>query len=594
MNQRAPQDGHALARLLGDTLAELATGGDGDLLRATVALLCQEREQGHVCVALADWSGQSIEGGTAAPFPAVARWREQLQATGLCGAGDDARPLVLDGKNRLYLLRHWRTEQQLLAFLRQRLSTPAPATADALAHTFETLDMRPRGEPDWQLVAITAAVHRSCAVWCGGPGTGKTSTVVRLLAVLLHQAPNMRIALCAPTGRAAARLGEALRANASAHPELAAAIAEIVPRTLHRLLGYLPLEDSFRFGPVQPLPFDAVIVDEVSMVDPAVLAVLCSALRPRARLLLVGDKDQLAAIAAGQVLGDLCRAARPELGVGAELAGFVAEATGMKLPVQQAAAPIANATIALRENHRFGRQPGIGAFAQALMLREPATALQALVAGHDDLLHLPDATRALAAIEPVLRAQASCRDPDSALRSLGNGRILTASRHGPNGALAWNQRVHAMLRPHGHRTDDAWYEGRPILVTANDYQNELWNGDLGVACRGADGKLAVWFPSGNGPRRIAITRLPPHETAWAMTVHKAQGSEFDEILLVMPDRPGPLWQASLVYTGVTRARRRAIVCADLEQLGPCLQRWPQRSSGLVEGLATQAPASSPD
>ena len=142
-----------------------------------------------------------------------------------------------------------------------------------------------------------------------------------------------------------------------------------------------------------------------------------------------------------------------------------------------------------------------------------------------------------------------------------------------------------MLRQHGHRTDDMWYEGRPIIVTANDYQNELWNGDLGVASRGSDGKLAVWFASGNGPRRIAITRLPPHETAWAMTVHKAQGSEFDEVLLVMPDRPGPLWQASLVYTGVTRARRRAIVCADLEQLGPCLQRWPQRSSGLVDGLA---------
>ncbi|HEU4417915.1 MAG TPA: exodeoxyribonuclease V subunit alpha, partial [Planctomycetota bacterium] len=438
---------------------------------------------------------------------------------------------------------------------------------------------------DWQLVAIAAAVHRSCAVWCGGPGTGKTSTVVRLLAVLLHLEPGLRIAVCAPTGRAAARLGEALRANASPQAGLAAAIAAIQPRTLHRLLGYLPLEDAFRSGPDHPLPYDAVIVDEVSMVDPAVLAVLCEALRPSARLLLVGDKDQLAAIAAGQVLGDLCRSARPELGVGAELAGFVAEATGMKPPVQQAAAPIANATIALRENHRFGQQPGIGAFAQALMLREPERALQALAAGHGDLVHLPDAAAALAAIEPVLRAQASCRTPEQALQSLGQGRILTASRHGPNGALAWNQRVQAMLRQHGHRTDDVWYEGRPILVTANDYQNELWNGDLGVACFAADGRPAVWFPSRKGPRRIAITRLPPHETAWAMTVHKAQGSEFDEILLVMPDREGPLWQASLVYTGVTRARRRAIVCADLEQLGPCLQRWPQRSSGLVDGLA---------
>jgi len=590
VNERTLQDGHALARLLGDTLAALATGGDADLLRATVALLCQEREQGHVCVALADWSGQSIDtgSGTTPPFPAVAAWRTQLEATGLCGTGAGMQPLVLDEKNRLYQLRHWRTEQQLLAFLRKRLGAPTPTTADALARTLQSLGFAPAsadGGPDWQLVAITAAMHRSCSVWCGGPGTGKTSTVVRLLAVLLHEQPELRIALCAPTGRAAARLGEALRASVSPRPALAAAIAKIQPRTLHRLLGYLPLEDSFRYGPGHQLSYDVVIVDEVSMVDPAVLAVLCSALRPAARLLLVGDKDQLAAIAAGQVLGDLCRSARPELGVGAELAGFAMAATGMKLPVQQAAARTANATIALRDNHRFGQQPGIGAFAQALMLRDPATAMQALAAGHADLLHLPDATRALAAIEPVLRAQASCRDPEQALKSLGAGRILTASRHGPNGALAWNQRVHAMLRQHGQRTDDAWYDGRPILVTANDYQSELWNGDLGVASRGSDGKLAVWFASRKGPRRIAITRLPPHETAWAMTVHKAQGSEFDEILLVMPDRPGPLWQASLVYTGVTRAKHRAIVCADLEQLGPCLQRWPQRSSGLVDGLA---------
>jgi exodeoxyribonuclease V alpha subunit len=333
-----------------------------------------------------------------------------------------------------------------------------------------------------------------------------------------------------------------------------------------------------------------VIVDEVSMVDPAVLAVLCTALRPTARLLLVGDKDQLAAIAAGQVLGDLCRSARPELGVGAELADFTAAATGMKLPVQPGAAPIANATIALRHNHRFGERPGIGAFAQALMQREAGQALQALAHGHQDLVHEPAAADALAAIEPVLLAQAACRDREAALASLGQGRILTASRHGPNGALAWNHRVEELLRQHGHRIDDRWYPGRPILVTANDYQNELWNGDLGVVSHGDDGKLAVWFAAGSGAvRRIAIPRLPPHETAWAMTVHKAQGSEFDEILLVMPDREGPLWQASLVYTGVTRARRRAIICADLEQLGPCLQRWPQRSSGLADALGAAAP-----
>ena len=495
---------------------------------------------------------------------------------------------MLDGKHRLYLLRHWRTEQRLLACLRARLLSPPTISPERLRQTFTALRLLPAAstaEPDWQLAAIALSVHRSFAVLCGGPGTGKTTTVVRLLTVLLHQEPALRIVLCAPTGKAAARLGEALRQHAASEPGLAAATASIQTRTLHRLLGYLPLDDAFRAGRERPLPYDVVIVDEASMVDPAMLAQLFDAMRPEARLLLVGDQDQLAAVAAGQVLGDLCRAANPTLGVGAELAAFVAKATGMQLPAQNAAAPIADATIALRHNHRFGQQPGIGAFALALGRRDPAQALQVLGAGHSDLVHTTDAAAALAAIGPTLVFAASAEDPAAALLRLGRGRILTATRHGPNGANDWNERVEALLRQHGLGLDGPWYVGRPILVTTNDPHEKIWNGDLGVVGRGPDGTLAVWFAGADGPRRVPPSRLPPHETAWAMTVHKAQGSEFDEVLLVMPDRAGPLWQASLVYTGVTRARQRAIVLADPTLLGACLLHWPSRSSGLADGLA---------
>ncbi|MEO6594720.1 MAG: AAA family ATPase, partial [Planctomycetota bacterium] len=404
----------SLAAQLGETLWQLARGGDRDLLLATVALLCQERDQGHVCVALAEWQGQSLDG--ALPFPPVASWTAALAATGLCSddsanASVDAsldggpRPLVVDGKQRLYLLRHYQTEQRLLAFLRRRLASPATTTAEELRVALGALQLLPgaaAGEPDWQLAAVAAAVHRSFAIVCGGPGTGKTTTVARLLAVLQHRNPTLRIALAAPTGKAAARLGEALRRSAQEQPALAAATATLEPKTLHRLLGYLPLDDAFRAGSDQLLPYDVVVVDEASMIDPAVLAVLFSALRDEARLVLVGDKDQLAAVAAGQVLGDLCRAARPELGPGEQLATFVEAATGMRLPVQPQAAPIADATIALRINHRFAEQPGIGAFARALAHRDHTAALQALAAGHPDLVPAASAERALAAVTDAI------------------------------------------------------------------------------------------------------------------------------------------------------------------------------------------------
>ncbi|HEX5052559.1 MAG TPA: exodeoxyribonuclease V subunit alpha [Planctomycetota bacterium] len=584
-----PEPTPALAARLGQALWQLASGGDRDLLLATVLLLCQERDQGHVCVALADWQGQSLDGN--APFPPVAEWASALAATGLCGGGSaDAplTPLVLDGRRRLYLLRHFRTEQRLLAFVRQRLQAPPLSAAAVLRGTLAALHLLPDaapGEPDWQLAAIAAAVHRSFAIVCGGPGTGKTTTVARLLAVLQHGSAPLRVALAAPTGKAAARLGEALQQHAAAHPELAATMAAVEPKTLHRLLGYLPLDDAFRAGPDRLLPYDLVVVDEASMVDPAVLAVLFSALRPETRLVLVGDKDQLAAVAAGQVLGDLCRTARPELGVDAELAAFVAAATRMQLPVQAGAAPIAGATVALRTNHRFAQQPGIGAFARALAARDHAAARQVLAAAHEDLVLAADAEQALAAIADAIAFAAGAADPAQALQRLGRVRILTATRHGPNGASTWNRRVEALLRARGLGGDGPWYDGRPVLVLANDPQNQIYNGDLGVVRRAADGREVVWFAGRDGaPRPLAPLRLPPHETAWAMTVHKAQGSEFDEVLLVLPDRPGPLWQASLVYTGVTRARRRATLLADPAMLDECLARWPERSSGLADGL----------
>jgi exodeoxyribonuclease V alpha subunit len=588
---------------LGNELAAMLvahrSGGDAALLQRTVELLCRERDAGHVCIALADWQRLPADPGSE-PFPDSRHWTEALLASGLCslGAEPPPRPLVLDGDGRLYLRRHFRDERRVLAHVQALLAAPERVPPARLHTALDQLGMLPAdGAIDWQLAAVAAAVARPFAVLTGGPGTGKTTTVAKLLAVLLHLEPGHRIALCAPTGKAAARLGEALRQRAADQPHLAAVQDTIATRTLHRLLGYLPLDDAFRYGKDRPLPYDVVVVDEASMVDPALLAQLFEALRADARLLLVGDRDQLAAVAAGQVLGDLCRAAAPERGVGRNLAAYVHAATGMELPVHGNAPPLGDAVVALRQNHRFAQQPGIGAFATALAARDADAALAVLAGGHDDLVHEPAADAALQRVAPTFVAAAEAAAlvgtadggdafvaaAAAALRHVWTGRVLCATRFGPTGAEAWNRRVEALLRQRGHRTDEAFYVGRPILVLQNDHQNQLWNGDLGVVVD-RDGQRGVVFEGKGGPRFVPLLRLPTHTTAWAMTVHKAQGSEFDEVLLAMPDQPGPSWQAPLLYTGITRARRRAVLCAPPALVRQGLVNWPARGSGLAAAL----------
>lgn len=608
-----------LARHFARLLCELDGGGSRELALAA-ALASREVDAGHVCADLAVHAGAAVPGAPGGErFPPLGPWVARLRESGVVGAPGEFCPLVLDKAHRLYLYRYWEYERDLAQGILQRArrpvaetgaAAPAGGLADGLARLFPG---SPPEQIDWQRVAALAAATRKFCVISGGPGTGKTHTVVKVLALVielgmepagerareigrpLRAAP--RIALAAPTGKAAARLKEAVGRARAALP-CSEAVRGAIPEdvsTLHHLLGATGNGGNFRHGPDHPLPFDAVVVDEASMVDLPLMARLFRALPPEARLILLGDKDQLASVEAGAVLGDIC--AGEGVGTYSEAFGArVRAACGDTVPVGPGPAHgehLRDAIVVLQKSYRFGAHSGIGAVSRAVNRGEGDEALARLAGGFPDASWrdvgqeaTPD--RALRArVLPWAAGLAAAQTPAEALERLGGFQILCALRQGPWGAEAVNAAVERALADAGLTPGRRWYRGRPVLVTRNDYSLRLFNGDLGVAFPDPDagGDLRVFFPTADGTvRSVAPSRLPEHETAWALTVHKAQGSEFDEVLLVLGVHPSRVLTRELVYTGLTRARSRVEVWGAAAVFREAVSRRVERSSGLRDAL----------
>ena len=571
-------------------------------------------------------------------------------------------PLVVM-QGRLYFSRYWFYQQQVFYTISSRLhsvSDQTQAQTKELSNTLQTLFVqdanKETAQPDWQMLAAANACLNRFSVITGGPGTGKTTTVTRLLAALISQQPNLRIALAAPTGKAAARLVESILAAkaklAQAFP-LAAKIP-VASFTLHRLLGWRP--DGFSYNHKKTLPYDLVIVDEASMVDLPMMAQLMEALAANTRLILLGDKDQLASVEAGSVLGDLCDSGvmvngYPAHGLQADRSKQLEALCGMQQGYLneyiEANAPLmANSLTQLRVSHRFTQDSGIGKLAAAVNAGQFSQVQQSFTQ-YDDIhcytnlaapfsKDLTTQTREAEAAwqqqvingySQYLQAIEQGESPYQVLQLFNKFQLLCALRQGSSGLQALNDRVQSLLQNRGllnidnhqgagfnHSSEQSrWYVGRPVMISRNDYELNLFNGDIGIAMMveskvegiadgiadGRKGKkeLRVCFAtedtsanssadSNTQPkvRQLLPTRLPSHETAFAMTVHKSQGSEFADVALVLPDNHSPVISRELIYTAITRGKKSFSLYSNDEVLAAGVNSQIERASGLRDLL----------
>ncbi len=562
-------------------LARIAPEPPDDAVVLGAAAASAALTRGDICLELgrADQLLAPIdEDATLGPrprWPELGVWCAALVASPLVSDGNVRAPLVLDDE-RLYLHRYYDYQRRLARVLVDRRSASFAVDDAKLGATLDRLFAGDAGafEADAaQRVAAETAVRRGLTIISGGPGTGKTSTVVRILAALIEADPHLRAVLVAPTGKAATRLSESIRtqrASLAVSAEIAAKIPEAAS-TVHRALGFRPQSPTrFAHDRDHPLSADVVVLDEASMVDLAMMTKLVEAVPRNARLIMLGDKDQLASVAAGHVLGDIAEAAAP-------------------------GGPLAASFASLTKSHRFSETGGIGALARAIKAGDEDAVMATLRLGNDEVAwqpnDLPDAEARLRELTvagwvPLFRRLGS---PETALQALPAFQLLCAHRRGRWGAEHLTRETRMWLTAGEHvPPGDEWYPGRPVIVLVNDHAQDMWNGDTGIVLRDADDILRVHFPrAGDGPERtraLSLAQLPTHASFYATTIHKAQGSGFDHVVAVLPPEPSPVITRELLYTAVTRARKKVTVVASEAVIRHAVRTRVQRASGLGAAL----------
>ncbi len=570
------------------------------------ALASNYNREGHICLDLAKTAGTRIElpgEKDLLTCPALKTWTNALEQSSAVGKPGEFTPLVLDEKDHLYLYRYWEYQEELARHITKKTDGFIELDMSRLKLEIDRLfpAQTADDEIDLQKLAACVALLKKICIISGGPGTGKTSTVVKIMALILELFPGSRIALTAPTGKAAARLQAAIRngkqtINCDDHvknsmPEQAS--------TIHRLLGSIPGSPYFRYNTDNPLLIDTLIVDEASMIDLALMSKLVQAVPDNARLIFLGDKNQLASVEAGAVFGDICNTG-PENAFGfspqfaKELKKIITPRAD-KIPIAKKATGLNDSVVILQKSYRFRADSGICEAGQTVNTGDGEGTVKLLKeSNYKDITwkELPSPgelekhirAKIIIGFKPYLNAA----NTHEAFKQFESFRILCALRRGHCGVIEANQMAERILEQEGLiHIDQTWYKGRPIIITANDYNLKLFNGDTGIALPDPDAanELRVFFPAEDGSlRRFHPLRLPGHETAYATTIHKSQGSEFNDILLLLPDRDSQVFTRELIYTGITRSRKSVEIWGDTAIFKTAVSRKIERVSGLRDAL----------
>jgi len=587
---------------LNDVHQQFAEYFDIPALKPYAYLLSKKGSEGHICLHL-DKIKEEQE-NLPESYQKIETSNSILETLPVVGLnGNDKQPFVIY-QNRLYLQRYFRYETDFLQRIKQFLVTEQALLPERMAllqsqqplisQLFAAAGSSYGTDPvDWQLAAAITGVLNNFTIITGGPGTGKTTTVAKILAILFATDPALKVALAAPTGKAAARMAESLRNTTI---EVDGAITEkfrqLQPATIHRLLKPINGSPYFRHNKDNPLNYDVVIVDECSMIDVALFAKLVTSIHPDTRLILLGDKDQLASVEAGSLFGDLCQAqeqlnlftpARRQF-----INSFMAD-ENRHIPGTQErndAHPLFEHLVELRHSHRFTGNTGIGKFSKAIIANN-VPVIQSFFPPSADEQVVIDAAADVKLFEDFIAGYETFiaeKDITTALKLLNAQRVLTAVREGPQGLYAINKQIEKYL--HDKRLINAhteFYQNRPVILTRNYYEHGLFNGDTGIIRADENGVLMAWFEDSTGALNAVLPGyLTQAETAFAMTIHKSQGSEFGEVLVLLPDTTDvPILTRELLYTAVSRARQKVYVQGTPEVILMAAERFVERASGIA-------------
>ena len=565
-------------------------------------LLAQRLQEGHICIEATD----PEKGTSGNPAGKYASEQQLTQLTHWIGKQNEIAPFILH-RNRLYLHRYFQYESAILHHIRRLINAESATRTlkmNALLQQTNLLatleaqyplqNLPPELCADWSLAAVVLACLQHFTILTGGPGTGKTTTVVKILWLQYTLHPNCRIALAAPTGKAATRMADSLQSTTLPLPDtIKNSIQQLQPLTLHKLLGNKKGDIYFKHNENHPLPYDLVIIDECSMIDVAMFAKLLSAIGPSTRIILLGDKNQLASVEAGSLFGDLCSQADAINTFSPDTQNFIHQfipTPARHLPASSPniTHPLAEHIIELQYSHRFSSQSGIGQFSEAILHNQTAVLDQFLANsnGGEVSIHATDSANAL--LNFIDGYEAYIREPDiyQALQLFQQQRILCAVREGKGGLTECNQLAESRLKKNNCLNPDTiFYENRPIIITRNNRELGLVNGDVGIV-RTIQGEKKLWLDDGNGKvRGISIHYIQYAETVFAMTIHKSQGSEYRRVCIQMPNKTDiPILTRELLYTAVTRAKQQAIVLSSEAVLKATAAGSVQRASGITHRM----------